>query len=274
MTILNTIIYYDNFDEIEQYCDNIFKMPMTNDLFITITVNKINDNDIKKLDDFAKLYENIIVYYPPKNLGYMNGMICGYSEYKKIKGNKPDYVIMSNTDIEYPDSEFFCKFIKKEYDDNIWVIGPSIYANKRKSYDNPTSYQRRSVKQIKKIIRFTTFPLISGLYVRLSDVKARMHKMPEPSSSFVYEVHGCFFIVKNEFAEQLEKNKYGMLMYSEESYIAEECFKYKKKAFYDKELKVIHNEHSVTGKIKYTKIAKYISTSLKYILEEYYDEKR
>ena len=272
MIVLNTIIFYNNLNEIKDYCESLYLLPDTDSVYVVIVTNKIDQKDIEPLKDFASRYSRISILFQDENLGYMNGMIAGYEYFVSSTSINPDYVIMSNTDIIYNDKAFFSKLISKKYDDNIWVIGPSVYANNRHSYDNPVSYERRSINSVKKIIRFTSFPIIRVLYVFLSDYKARLQKNGERPSSIVYEVHGCFFIVKNDLAKQFVNHKYGMLLYSEEAYVAEETFKSGKLSYYDSDLKIIHNEHSVTKHVGYRKIAKYVSSSMKYILNTYYEK--
>lgn len=273
MTVLNTIIFYDNYLEVEQFCRDVFAIDKEQELYISIAINKMTDEaDYQRLVDLTKVLNRISIYRPEQNLGYMNGMIYAYECFVDEKKIDPDYVIMSNTDIIYQDPEFFNTLRNTEYPADLGAIGPSVFAKKRNSYDNPVCLQRRSKAQVKKVIRFTSIPVIRSLYVFLSDFKARLFaSKKEPESTFAYELHGCFFIVTKRLAKELVKHKFGMLLYSEESYIAEEALKHHLAVYYDANLKIIHNEHSVTGHIKYSKIAKYISSSMQYILDTYYD---
>lgn len=271
LIILNSVIYYDNFDEVKQYVEHSYSLPYTDNLYFAIVVNKIKEEDVARLNSLYEGSNKVFVFYPNKNLGYMNGLIEGYEAFVNKTSIEPDYVIMSNTDIIYRDELFFKRFIENKYDDDIWVIGPSVYANNRKSFDNPVLDNRPSKRNVKKLIFFTSTPIIRSLYVGLSDYKARLVKREEEESRFIYQVHGCYFIVKNELAKQMVAHKFGVLLYSEEAYVSEEALKSNKKVYYDKTLKIIHDEHSVTGKLKTKKIAKYISESMRYILKEYYE---
>ena len=198
MIVLNTIIFYDNFEEVRNYCESVFLLEKNDVLYVQITVNKMTEkDDAKKLKDLVLKFKRINIFYPDCNLGYMNGMIAGYENFVEVFKSKPDFVIMSNTDIIYSDNSFLNKLLDTSYPDNVWAIGPSIYAKRRKCFDNPVSLYRRTKKQIKKIILFTKIPLIRSLYVLLSDYKARLlGNKVEPTSSIVYELHGCFFVLK------------------------------------------------------------------------------
>ena len=272
MVLLNSIIFYDNYFEIVKYVDSVMSLPSTENLYIAVTVNKCENEDVSKINEHFRMYKNVFVYFPNCNLGYMNGLIYGYDCFVKETKIEPNYVIMSNTDIVYKDHLFFAKLNEKKYNRDVWLIGPSVYANNRKCYDNPVSYKRYKKRKLKRIIAFTSIPVVRSLYVFLSDYKARLLKRPEEKSSYVYEVHGCYFIVKNDFAKYMVEHKYGMLLYSEESYLAEEVYHNKKRTYYDSDLKIIHDEHTVTGRLKRKRIARYVSSSLKYILKTYYKE--
>lgn len=264
--VLNTIIYYDNYDEVLNYINDVIQI--NSDIFISIVVNKntCTKNDLNGLI----LNNNIYIFDPKQNLGYMNGMIYGYYEFKNKTGIYPDYVLMSNTDIKY-NKDFFSILNQKNYSEDIWCIGPSIFSKCRSSFDNPVLYERLSKSQLISKINFLSIPFIGAFYVKLSDMKAKLKKRPESNSSIVYQVHGSCFIIRNVFANLLCENKYGMLLYSEESFISEEVRKHGKTTFYDCDLKIIHYDHSVTKKIKKSKIAKLNATSMKYIMEKYYE---
>ena len=272
MILLNTIIYYDNYKEIETYCKEVYHLANAENIYISICVNKMGDKQKSEIEKILGVDKKIHIYFPNNNEGYMNGMLFAYEQFTKETKLQPDYIIMSNTDIQYPDKEFLSKFIRKDYGEDIWGIAPSVYALRRLSYDNPVSYTRLTIGRIKRTILFTSLPIVRSLYVWLSEKKARIKKTKEQSSSYIYLAHGCYFIIKRELAEVMSKHKYGVLLYSEEAYVAEEIYHHNKKMYYDSDLKIIHAEHSTTGKLKYARVAKYISSSLSYILKEYYDK--
>lgn len=270
MKIINVVICYENIDEIITYAKQFQNVQDQNVIELVIVINKIENNyQIKTLTEaLYKLNIRFRIYNPNKNLGYLNGMIYGYKQYKK--NGIADWIIMSNTDIVYDVQEFSNYLSNKKYELDTWCIGPSIYSNGRKSYDNPVSIERRKKSDIKKIIRILKTPIINILYVALSDIKARMLPKKTGKSGFVYEVHGCFFIVKKELADLLVERNFPAFLYSEEAYIAELCYQNGKKIYYDTDVEVKHLEHSVTGFLKKRKIAKYISESLQIILDLFY----
>lgn len=269
-TILNIVICYDNTREVLKYAKMLSLQKDSDKLSLIIVINKISEDISSFSDNLKNINLDIELIIPGDNLGYMNGLLYGYSHSNLVKKNSYKWIIMSNTDIAINDNNFIQKLITNTYSDDTWCIGPAVFSPNRKSYENPVCLARRSEKKIKLLITIFRIPMLNELYVTLSDYKARIKKTPKGISRYVYEVHGCFFILRDKFATYLYDKTYRALMYSEESFIAEHIFKNGKKVYYDSQLEVIHNEHSVTNSLGRKKIAKYIADSLAIILEDFY----
>ena len=198
-------------------------------------------------------------------------MLFGYESYKKETCNHtPQFVIMSNTDVDYPDNKFLSKLISKQYDDDVWVIGAAVFVPGRNTYDNPINDKRRSVEKINQLIKIFSTPFFNQAYLKVSLIKGKFIKKGIGISHKVYEVHGCYFIIRGVMADELLKSPFGALLYSEEAYIAEMAYKYSKCEFYDTDLIINHIEHTVTSKVKTKRIAKYLYDSLKVIRRDFY----
>lgn len=268
--IVSLIICYNNGEEVVNYIDAMKNHDAIESVCFVITVNSWNDADQVLIKDYIKKSSNkIMIFEPENNIGYMNGLIQGYNFFRR-KYIIPKYVIMSNTDISIPDLNYFQKLLHKEYGDSVGCIGPSIYVKEKQVYDNPACEQRRTIKEINNIIRKFSIPFFRGFYVYLSTLKGYFIKSKKTESRYVYEVHGCYFILSGMFAEKIKNLRYGVLMYSEEAYIAELVYKHKMQTYYDADLEVIHLEHSTTKLVGNSKIAKYIYDSMKYIRDEFY----
>lgn len=265
------IINYKNEEEVLDYAKMLSKQTASNKINIIIVNNKKSDNcyiDLKS--EIKKINISIDLFEPKENLGYLNGTIYGYNEFTYNKNIIPDWVVISNTDIEINDKQFFEKFLSKNYDGNIWCVAPSVYAPNSNSFQNPQYIKRCSLHKINRLIFINKVPFISYIYWKLAEIKAKIKKSKKQESQYIYSAHGCFFALKNEFIEKIKNNSYGGFLYSEEAYIAENILMNRKKCFYDARLEVIHNENSVTGLLGMKKKSKYIVNSLKYIREEFY----
>lgn len=270
--IVNVIICYNNISEIMEYASALSVLKGSKEISLVVVVNMLNNATISELrSNLSSLPFETLVVTKNENLGYMNGLIFGYQQYREYSNHIPDYVMMSNTDIKYPNDNFLVELSDREYDNDIWCIGPSVYAPNKDSYDNPVCYERRSKRQIERLIRIFSTPILNVTYVTLSDIKASLKKPHKQDSSTVYEVHGCFFIITGEYAELLKDKVYGALLYSEETFVAELIYKNKKMIYYDNNLEIQHLEHTVTGKMNKKKIAKYLADSMSVIKRDFYD---
>lgn len=271
--VLNTVICYNNVEEVTNYVKKIEKLVSSDKVAVAVVINKLENEKKEYLE--KKLSEiNVQTYLadPNENLGYLNGMIYGYKHFiKNYDSTNLRYVVMSNTDINYPDNRFFECLLSKEYDNDIWSIGPSVYAPGRKNYDNPACETRRSKKKVRSIIRRFRIPVFNELYFHLAELKGKCVKRNRGKSHKVYEVHGCYFIIKKQLADLMIKKPFGALLYSEEAYVAEMVWHNNKTAYYDAELLVEHIEHTVTGKMDYKQIANYIADSMEVIMKDFYE---
>lgn len=273
-TILNSIICYNNAKEIIEYVSKLSELDHSDLLAVSIVINDDKTDKTELENSLKRLPIKSVVTKPESNLGYMNGLVEGVKQYLLKYQDSIKWIIMSNTDISYPDKEFINKFVSKNYSDDIWCIGPSVFVPSKNAYDNPVALERRSIKAVNKIIFIFSIPFIRIVYQVLSNLKTKLCKKNESSSSIVYEVHGCYFIVNIELYKKMLENPYKAFMYSEEAYVSEMIYQNGKKNYFDSDLRIEHNEHSVTSTLKYRKIAKLIADSMKYIKSEFYQQEK
>ena len=270
--LLNIVIDYENETEVINYATQLSKLKNKEFLCIVVVINK---SQLESFDEFINSLENLNidfkVYFPSKNLGYLNGAIFGYECYIKETGSTPSWILISNTDISYIDDSFFENFSHNKYEDDIWVVGPSVYSPMTKSYSNPQYKERYSHQLLDRNIFIFSHPILAYLFVQGSKIKSRYFKRNKKSSCYVFSVHGCFFFIKNELANYLVNNPYKAILYSEEAYISNIVYKIGKKSFYDSSLEIIHHENTVTKLIGIKQRSKYIVDSLNVIKDEFYN---
>lgn len=268
--ILNTIICYNNDTEILEYVKKLEELEYSDLLVVSIVINDDKTDKLELEEKLNHLSIQCIVTKSDKNLGYMNGMVEGVRQYLTKFSDSIKWIIMSNTDITYSSKEFINKLISKNYGKDVWCIGPSVFVPHKKAFDNPVLIERRSLFHVNKTIFIFSLPVVRVLYQWASCVKTRLIRTKESESGYVYEVHGCYFIINMELYGKILERPYKSFMYSEEAYIAETVYHNNKKIFFDADLRVEHNEHSVTSGLKLKKIANLIVSSMKDIKEEFY----
>lgn len=273
MRIANIVMLYKNADEIIEYTKKLERLNHAENIELIIVVNDIGNTSITSLTE--KIVTRKIkhfVYYPYKNIGYFNGFIYGINEYLNDKNNLPEWIILSNTDIDFSEKKFLDSFFENRYADDVWCVGPSIYVPEMKRYQNPECIKRRSKHEIERLLRIFCSPLIGNGYIRISSLKHwfKFFNCQKPKSEYVYEVHGAFFAFRNVFVNYIKDKPFKALLYSEETYIAEHMLICGKRTYYDSDIEIIHNEHSTTGKININFKREHLYKSMKVIYDEFY----
>jgi len=277
MKNLNTVICYKNEEEVIEYANNLYQQNYSQDIVLVVV---INESGIMATNIFESLLNSIgieiLICFPKENIGYLNGMIYGYKMYMETKKSMPEWVIMSNTDIDFKDSSVIERLINSKYSSDIWCVGPAIYSPSKNTYDNPICIERRTIQRINFLIFVFSHSWLAAKYFKLSEIKSKIKSKKNKccqKSQLVYEVHGCFFIIRNEFAKILSNKGYEAFLFSEEAFIAELVRANNKFIFYDEDLEIIHKEHSVTNKLFINKKAAFYADSLKVIKNEFYLKK-
>ena len=271
--VVNVVICYNNAAEVLAYYKELLTLDQGNELGYVVVINASSEDERQTLRSFDEENRHVYVVDPATNLGYINGLLYGYEYYRKQTGSTPRYVVFSNTDIAFQDKKLIDKLLEKKYDDSIACIGPSVLVSELNSYCNPVSENRYSIKQIKKYIRIFGTPVLREAYVTAGFIKPQIIKRKKDlTSRDVYSVHGCYFILTGEYAEFLKTKKYGVLLYSEEIFVAENAYQRGMKTYYDADLEITHKEHSTTRTLKPTKRAYYFTESMKWIKDNYYNE--
>ena len=268
--LLNVVILYNNLDEVAKYISDVNDQIFNGTMYISVVVNAYHGDKNQVEARIHNLGKNVRIYYPPENLGYLNGLLYGYkSIYEDIRVTF-DWVVFSNTDITYENTSFYDQLSEEQIDQNVWCISPSVFNTHSKSYDNPEYINRVSKRQINRLIFVYSFPKIAKIYILLSHFKRGLVKSIKPLSQYIYSAKGCFFILHPDFVNVLLEMPYPYLLYSEESYIAELLIENGKKSLYLSNLLVEHHESTVTNTINFKKKCGYFVETLKYIRDRFY----
>ena len=89
-------------------------------------------------------------------------------------------------------------------------------------------------------------------------------------NEYVYGVHGSVVILRKECIDKFLEDSIQIFMYGEELYIAEKLKENQFLSYYDKNLKIIHNENQSTGKIASQRKQKWCSQSINFLVERYW----
>lgn len=268
---LNCVVYYDNYREVMSYLDSLNAVALDS-VDIIIVVNR------DSAGESAKLLHEAIHMFPSfnirlkdygKNVGYLNALLLPIQD---IDIEDYDYFILSNTDIEYVDKDFFNKLYSTKYPRSISCIAPDVYTPSTGSHSNPHYKNRLPKSKYNRLIRIFSLPILAGLYTQMgAKILAHTSKRDKtPQSEFVYAPHGCYMILTKPFIKLICGYTYGVKLYSEEAAIGELSLKHGFKCFYDSNLVINHNESTVTGSINQKSRYELWRESLIYIRDTFY----
>jgi GT2 family glycosyltransferase len=238
-------------------------------LLLVIVMNKYSQKDREQIETLIKtLSIQVEIYYPDKNLGYLNGLLAGY-RFSNSSSMNESWTVFSNVDIEFGDNQIFQKIAMLETPDDVYCVAPSVYEPRMRRFVNPQYLERYSKKSLEFRIWVFKKNFLANSYIQLGDFISKYLNSKEKQSQYVYSAHGSFFILKKDFLKNLGKD-YMSLLYSEEAFIAEEVRLAAGRVYYDNSIKIIHLANESTGKLSAKRRNTYLAESLEKIIKEYY----
>lgn len=253
--------------------------------------------------DSSALFSNIRAEVPsalcvksPRNLGYFGGANFGLTKYLETR-KPPDWVIVSNVDIEFKDDTLFARLKNIDRMRDVGVVAPSIWSSRSRRDLNPRMVVRPSKRKMRlyKVI-YRNYYLLN-LYELLAAMKHRVkhvlkYKLMRPvkrsfallrsnselignSASdggvkFIYAPQGSCIIFSKLFFSRGGSLDYPLLLFGEEIYVAETARSLGLCVVYDPRLKVWHDDHISTGLLRSRKVASHVYESAIFIADRYF----
>ncbi|WP_368914448.1 glycosyltransferase [Exiguobacterium acetylicum] len=272
--ILMILINYNNHSEVIEYCEKVYSQIRKNyTITIKIVDNSSNIEERKALVNSLKDYESIKIYSDNDNLGYFKA--ANYAYEKSISEKEHyDWFIISNTDIDYKENDFFEQLISKYPLGYPGIIAPSIISLKSKRDQNPYAIKRFSKKRLvfyKNLYKSDFLTKIASIVLRIRNKKIKGDNVTKTIvDNEIYAPHGAFVILNNHYFDVGGDLRYDSFLFCEEIYLGEISKEIGTKIKYDNSLIVIHDEHSSTSLVKKNKMLKYSRESIEYILDKFY----
>jgi GT2 family glycosyltransferase len=219
---------------------------------IGIANNASSENSSKSLKKIKqKSNLDIKIVNHKKNYYYwpaIKKMISNFYEEQKAY---PDWVLICNNDITFPDKNFFSE-LKKIDSKKYPIIGPKIINS---SGLNLNPFMVKPLSELEKIywkIYFISYPIsiiISKIKKLIITRKSKTNSENLISSKQVYAIHGSAMLLSNHFFERGGFIDDNFEMYGEEVSIADTAKKIGLPITYLPKLLIIHNEHTSTKKV-------------------------
>jgi len=216
------------------------------------------------------MHINVEVFEPEDNLGYLNGGLYALKTSKYVY----KWAIICNTDLTFPENDFFERILSTKYSNDIWMIAPNIIRLSNGVRQNPFQLRRLSDKKMRFLCGIYNHELTYCIYFWISSVKRKIIKneVPHICSQNIYAADGSCFIMKKEFISEIQKIDNNIFMYGEEIFLAEIINTKKKYVYFDENINLIHNENATTKYIHNRQKYLWFKQSFSYIYKYFYEE--
>lgn len=269
--ILLVAVNYNSPKETIDFASSLSKLDNCKSLQVVIVENSGKDQRNSNLAENCRKYLNdVILVETPSNLYYFGSVNYGLS----CLGLNPinyDYFIISNVDILFNDVLFIDKLLSLNLK-NAGIIAPSVFSTAQGVDQNPYMKFRfkRMLFYYYYIIR--QHVLITMVHEKLTDYvrrrKAAIVKVNE-SPGEIYAPHGAFIIFTQLYFKSGGSIDFGLNLFGEEIFVAEECKKNNLNVYYKPEMRVLHAEHVSTGAVSSKFVVDQKRKTVIYFLKNY-----
>lgn len=265
------ILHYNDLVLTSNYIENIKALNWNSLTYKIIVVDNYSpDGSGKQLDVNFAQDEFVDVILSKDNLGFAKGNNLGICHAYECYGC--DLIVVSNSDIQIQDKDFFIKLWEIYNNSNSAVIGPDIFSLNKNIHQSPISQQIMDFKSLKlleqsisKKLKLLNIIKKLHIYNSLSIIKRKIRGKVGNDSVLYDEVQnnvvlqGAFFVLTKRY---MSKHPLGLFpetfLYMEEHILAYICQKENLKLLYNPNLKVIHLDGYTTLKHKSDKCSKFI----------------
>jgi len=283
--ILIICVNYHNDNEVINLVREIFNQRGNFNQRVIIVDNSnrnISETPLVKLCD----NKNILIYTSKVNLGYYGGAWWGMQQYLK-EFPLPDWTIVCNADICFPDPDFFIKLIHYHSENppsvvapDIILIEPSGSLPSSPKHQNPHFINRPAklrmhfykwisryyiIYVIFEVLSALRYKIVNTLRCRQEGAEIKYNKLME-----IYAPFGAFVIFHRSYFESGGTLAHKCFLFGEEIFVAETVRKLKLNVIYDPRLKVIHKEHSSINLLKLKQKFVYIREASAYCANTFF----
>ena len=270
--IVILLVNYFNDEEVCSFVETQVARQISVNIDVVITDN--GSHHPERLTSLANRNSCIFVYKAGDNLGYLPGAAFGLKHYLEERHSIFVAVILSNSDIEFADSEFLHRIVTGDEWPSYDILGPDIFSDLLFHHQNPLMKERISLKKLKMLAFLSSNVVIHYLFLTWYYTKSRLKSkirdevVENRGIAPVYGLHGSFIVFNHSFFDKGGNLDYPMKLFGEEIFLAEMALNLRLRCGYDPSLQLIHHEHKTTGIYKSRDSVKLLNKSYRYLLEQ------
>lgn len=282
-SILVLCVNYHNEKDTHDFVRCLLELESSELLHIIVVDNSERNYIESCLSSLVELDPRVIVLNPKTNLGYFGGAAWGLRQYLG-SAPLPEWIIVSNTDILFPHSDFFSKLFEFYPGGNSTVIAPAIYSTLSETNQNPYMVQRPSKSRMIFYNRLFHNYSIYSAYQLLGLLRKKLRVFTRSSRALsgnknndsknspvpIYAPHGSFILFHRNYFESGGSLDHGAFLFGEEIFVAETARRLGISIVYDPRLEVTHYEHATTGLIKNRKMVQFEREASSYCINNFF----
>lgn len=227
------------------------------------------------------VHPRVIAVKAPSNLGYFGGAEHGWETWRSATNTQPDWVMVSNVDVDFVDAAFFPTLLGAAYPAGTGVVGPAIFSVARKGDWNPKISERPSARTMRRYVWLYRSHWVFNLYEQAARVKyalASLRKKAAVASigqcsrpMLTYAVHGACMLFRRDYFERGGDLRYPSFLFGEEIFVAETARKLGLSTWHDPRLKLLSRDHASTGRFRTKTMTKYMQDSAVVLVERFFN---
>jgi GT2 family glycosyltransferase len=269
-------VNYKGADATAAFLRSVCRLDDSQRAHVIVVENGSHDGSAEKLRPLVAGSDNLELLESATNRGYFGGANWALQQFL-ARGNRPDWVIICNSDILFDDHQFLAKLLQRNPGDAA-VIAPAITARLTGVDCNPFMRHRPGPLQLLRIriwhssYYFMWMKQLLSPYIRAirHRVSQRIFRAVERQASQIYGAHGAMFIFSGSYFEAGGFIDDGYFLYAEELCTAETCVRLGLRVIHDPELRVFHDAHQVTGRHLNRAMYEHARGALYYALRKYF----
>jgi GT2 family glycosyltransferase len=272
-------VNYNSDKETLFFAEDVFTQSSKGGVDLVVVDNSVatssNHLETSLIEASERHAKKVFYFKASRNLGYFGAAHFGLSRYL-LNNSMPEWVIVSNVDINFSSNDFLFQLTNKQYDESVAAIAPSIISGLDGRDQNPlmTCRPHRSKMLFYECIYGSV--VLVNVYQLLSVIKnwlrVRFGSVDKKQSplKIIYAPHGSFIIFNKRYFEKNGDLNFPGFLFGEEIFVAETARSLGLNIVYDPSLQLQHNEHMTTGIFWSRLKARYQFASIKYLSDHYF----
>lgn len=282
-TILTICVNYNNESEVINFVNEVCSQKDYSGQKIVVADNsdqEVSSNAIINLQN----NKDVLVYHSGRNLGYFGGAYWGMQQYLK-DFHLPEWTIVCNTDIHFPEDDFFIKLCNYHKDNPPAVVAPDIILASSgglplsRIHQNPNMIERPSRWRMhlyswmfRYYPSYIIWEVISSMrYKIINTLGSKKQQDFADKRLKIYAPFGAFVIFNKSYFKAGGTLQHGTFLFGEEVFVAETARRLKLDVLYDPRLRITHQGHSSMSLIKLKKKAFYTHKAAVYCADTFFN---